>query len=192
MHMYYIYALLSETDKICYVGQTQNPKTRKNGHKSKPPHVFKILHAVSSKEEAKLLEISLIEKFDTYKEGWNKSPGGEGFEGYERKGIGGAKKGREPWNKGKKNCFNEETINHFKQIRKGRVFSRKISNDDIKKLKTLYLQTPFIEGVGKICKNGKPMSYIQAFSKNFANEFGICPQAIKKIILNQCWNDVKV
>jgi hypothetical protein len=190
--MYYIYALISETDKICYIGQTQNPKTRKNGHKSKPPHVFKILHAVDSKEEAKLLEIYLIEKFHTYKEGWNKSSGGEGFQGYERKGIGGAKKGRVPWNKGKKKCFNEQTINHFKSIRKGRVFSRKLSDENIKKIRTLYLKTPFIEGVGKICKNGKPMSYIQAFSKKYSDEFGVSPQAIKKIILNQCWNDVKV
>lgn len=189
--MYYIYALISEIDKVCYIGQTQTPNSRKNGHKSKPPHMFKILYEVETKEEAKTLEISLIEKYDTYKNGWNKSPGGEGFEGYARKGIGGAKPGRDPWNKGKKNCFTKETIDHFKKVRKGRVFSRKISDDDIKKLRILYSQTPFIDGVGKICRNGKPMSYIQAFSKKYADEFGICPQAVKKIILNQCWNNVK-
>ena len=47
------------------------------------------------------MEINYIKQFDTYKNGWNKSTGGEGFDNYDRTGIGGVNKGTIPWNKGK-------------------------------------------------------------------------------------------
>ena len=137
--MYYIYFLIDLNGKVQYVGQTQNIDNRKREHKrNKPPHKFEIKEEVEVAMKAKELEIFYIEKFNTYKKGWNKSTGGEGFDGYSRIGIGGVKKGTTPWNKGLKNCFSEETIEKMKLSRKGRVFSRKITDKQIREIRKLY------------------------------------------------------
>ena len=114
--MYYIYFLRDENDNVKYVGQTKDPTTRKRDHKKiKPQHIFEIIEETDIAENAKNLEIEYIKKHNTYKTGWNKSPGGEGFDEYDRKGIGGANKGNIPWNKGVKNCFSQETIEKMKK-----------------------------------------------------------------------------
>lgn len=46
---------------------------------------------------------------------------------------------------------------------------------------SLYHQRPQIDH-GYICKNGKIMTYEQAFSKTYSSHFKITPQAIKSII----------
>lgn len=189
--MYYIYFLRDLSGTIKYVGQTKNLNTRKREHKrNKPPHTFEISEQIKISEEAKKAEIFYIEKFDTFKNGWNKSTGGEGFGNYERKGIGGVKKGNTPWNKGVKNCFSEETIEKMRTTRKGRVFSRKLTDDQIKEIKNLYSEQPELQNVGMVMKNGKRLSYIQAFCKKYAEKYSITPQGMKKIITNECWSNV--
>jgi len=189
--MYYIYFLKDLNEKVQYVGQTRNLNARKREHKrNKPPHKFEIKEKTEIPEDAKELEIFYIEKFNTYKKGWNRTPGGEGFDGYDRDGIGGAKKGSIPWNKGIKNCFSEETIKKMKKTRKGRVFSRKIKDEQIIEIRKLYNEQPFLQDVGMTMKNGKTMSYIQAFCKEYAKDYNLTPQGLKKIILNECWKNV--
>ena len=184
--MYYIYFLKDLNGKIKYVGQTQNLDSRKREHKrNKPPHNFEISEQIDISEKAKEAEIFYIEKFDTFRNGWNKSTGGEGFDDYERKGIGGAKKGIIPWNKGVKNCFSEETIEKMSNSRKGKVFSRKINDDQIKEIRKLYNEKPELQNVGTIMKNGKKLSYIQAFCKEYAKDYNLTPQGIKKFILKE-------
>jgi len=189
--MYYIYFLKDLDGKVKYVGQTQNLDSRRREHKrNKPPHKFEISEQIDNSEKAKEAEIFHIEKFDTFKNGWNKSTGGEGFDDYERKGIGGAKKGTIPWNKGVKNCFSEETIEKMSNSRKGRVFSRKINDDQIREIRKLYNEKPELQNVGAIMKNGKRLSYIQAFCKEYAKDYNLTPQEIKRIILKECWTNV--
>lgn len=189
--VYYIY-LLKDTDGIVkYVGQTQCVDERKRTHKrQKPPHTFEILFENLSSDDAKNLEIENIDKYDTYRYGWNKTTGGEGFSGYVRKGIGGVKKGTVPWNKGKKGCFSEETIQKFSNKRKGIAWSRKISDEQIKQIRNLYEKQPHIDGVGEVMKNGRKMSYIQAFCKKYSSEYNITPQGMKRIVLGECWKNV--
>ena len=189
--MYYIYTLKDINGEIKYVGQTQNLDARKREHKrNKPPHTFDIIEQIDISEQAKNLEIFYIEKFDTFKNGWNKSTGGEGFNDYERKGIGGVKKGNLPWNKGIKNCFTEATIEKMSNSRKGRVFSRKINDEQIREIRKLYNEKPNLQNVGMTMKNGKKLSYIQAFCKEYAGFYNLTPQGMKKIILNACWSNV--
>lgn len=189
--MFYIYTLKDLDGVIRYVGQTKLLEERKRQHKrKKPPHIFEVLFETLSKDEAKILEIENIEKYKTYKNGWNKTTGGEGFEDYERKGIGGVKKGNIPWNKSVKGCFSKETIDKWKSNRKGRVFSRKLTDVQILEIRNLYNEKPQINDVGKVMKNGKKLSYIQAFCKKYADRYNITPQAIKKVVLNECWNNV--
>jgi len=189
--MYYIYLLKDLENNIKYVGQTQNPNTRKGDHKnSKPQHIFEIVEETNIAEDAKNLEINYIKQFDTYKNGWNKSTGGEGFDNYNRTGIGGVDKGNTPWNKGVKNCFSEETISKMKQVRKGRVFSRKLTDDQVKEIRILFDTKPDLPSVGLIMKNGKKMSYIQAFCKEYADKYNLTSQGIKRIVLKECWKNV--
>lgn len=189
--MYYIYFLRNLNGEIKYVGQTKNLNARKREHKrNKPPHTFEMCEQIEISEQAKEAEIFYIEKFNTYKNGWNKSTGGEGFEDYGRKGIGGVKKGNIPWNKGIKDCFSKETIEKMSSTRKGRVFSRKINDYQIKEIRKIYNDKPYIQNVGMVMKNGKKLSYIQAFCKEYAGFYNLTPQGMKKIILNACWSNV--
>lgn len=189
--MYYIYLLRDVDGIVKYVGQTQHIDERKRTHKrQKPPHTFEILFENLSSNDAKNLEIENIKKYDTYKNGWNKTSGGEGFDGYERKGIGGVRKGNIPWNKGKKGCFNKETIQKFSNTRKGIAWSRKLNDEQIKQIRKLYEEQPHIDGVGEVMKNGRKLSYIQAFCKKYSSEYNITSQGMKRIILKECWINV--
>jgi len=189
--MYYIYFLKDLDGKVKYVGQTKNLDSRKREHKrNKPPHTFEISEQIDISEKAKETEIFYIEKFDTFKNGWNRSTGGEGFDNYERKGIGGTKKGTIPWNKGIKKCFSEETIEKMSNSRKGKVFSRKINDYQIREIRKLYSEKPDLQNVGVIMKNGRKLSYIHAFCKEYAKDYNLTPQGIKRIILKECWANV--
>jgi len=74
--------------------------------------------------------------------------------------------------------------------RKGRVFSRKINDDQIREIRKLYNEKPDLQNVGVIMKNGKKLSYIQAFCKEYAKKYNLTPQGIKRIILKECWTNV--
>lgn len=188
---YYIYCLKDKTDTVMYVGQTINPNERKGCHKrKKPKHTFRVLKVIDDRIKARDTEIDLIRKYNTFVDGWNKSPGGEGFENYSRKGIGGVKRGNVPWNKGKKNCFSEETINKMSDKRKGVVHSSKVNPEIVKDIRKLYYSKPLIDSVGEIQKNGKPMSYVQAFCKKYHTHYGISINGLKKIVLKETWKDV--
>jgi hypothetical protein len=78
----------------------------------------------------------------------------------------------------------------MKNTRKGRVFVRKISDDQIKEIRLLYEKKPSLLNVGLIMKNGREMSYIQAFCKEYASKYNLTPQGVKRIILKECWKNV--
>jgi hypothetical protein len=86
--------------------------------------------------------------------------------------------------------FSEETISKMSNSRKGRVFSRKINDDEIKAIRKLYNEKPNLQNVGMIMKNGKKMSYVQAFCKEYAEKYNLTPQGLKRIVLNECWKNV--
>lgn len=100
--MIYVYNLISN-GRVKYVGLTKNTKSRKSAHKrSKPLHEFVIVESCNDATEASNIERKLIEQHNTYRDGWNKDPGGnyDTSSGFSRDGIGGRKKGSTPWNKG--------------------------------------------------------------------------------------------
>jgi hypothetical protein len=39
-------------------------------------------------------------------------------------------------------------------------------------------------------KNGKKMSYIQAFCKEYANKYNLTSQGLKRIVSKECWKNV--
>jgi hypothetical protein len=189
--MYYIY-VLKQNDVVKYVGQTINPTKRKCAHKNtRDKHNFQTIFSTEDKELAKLKEIEFISEYNTYYGGWNKSPGGEGFENYSREGIGGVKKGYTPWNKNKPGCFSEETITHFSNIRKGKIWKpTKLNEQIVKNLRNLYEQKIHIDGVGQKMRNGKHMSYTQAFAIKYAEEYGTTKENIRRIVERKSWTNV--
>ena len=72
--------------------------------------------------------------------------------------------------------------------RKGRFFRspevQKMHRDRRESILELYKTRPEVD-YGYISKNGKVMSYDQAFAKRYAAEFGISPQAIKAMLNNE-------
>jgi hypothetical protein len=187
---------LIENNKIKYIGLTINPNIRKNSHaRKKPLHQFVVVDNFDNDIEAAQAEVEHISKYNTFIFGWNKTGGGEGY--YmglvSRKGIGGRKKGAGGvvWNKGVKNCFSKETIQKMSENRKGIQHSTKLNIDQVLEIRKLWLEkAPVSFEVGKIMTNGIKMSYLQAFSKTYAENYNITPQNIKKIVLRESWINV--
>ena len=93
--MYYLY-FLTENDKVQYVGVTKQPTVRKRNHRNTlPPHEFIVKEEFSDLEQLNAREEELIAEYDTYRNGWNKHPGGN----YDPNcSAPGAPPGRRPWN----------------------------------------------------------------------------------------------
>lgn len=103
--------------------------------------------------------------------------------GKKRPGVGGAPKGRAPWNKGVKGCFTSETVEQFKQVRAGRRFGVvKLTDQQCADIIELYLSKPSVPGAGIKSKNGRVQSYETAFSKHVNAEYGVTPNQIYNII----------
>ena len=103
--------------------------------------------------------------------------------GKKRPGIGGAKKGSIPWNKGLKNCFSEETISKFKQKRQGRRHGP-VKVTDLQCLEILekYNLKEYIEGVGTKMKNGRVLSYQRAFAKKYHRQYKVTEAQLYNIV----------
>jgi hypothetical protein len=103
--------------------------------------------------------------------------------GKKRPGVGGVKKGNVPWNKGKKGCFNDNTIQAFKKTRKGKRYGKiKVSDEMCLDILRLYNQKPFLEGEGTKAANGKVLSYERLFSKKYHLEYNITEAQLFNIL----------
>lgn len=152
MKKYTIYKHTSPSNKI-YIGITcQSIKRRwRDGKGYKSQKYFyraiekygwdnfqhEILYENLEKEQAKILEMSLIHYYNSTnpKLGYNLTKGGEGSLGYSpteetRKKLSETHKGKVPWNKGKTNIFSEEARKKMSEASRG----RKLSEDAKKKI----------------------------------------------------------
>jgi hypothetical protein len=193
MNNIYLYHL-EQDNVVKYVGLTINKNERANCHRrTKPAHIFSIKDCFHSAKKAAIDEIKHIEKYKTFYNGWNKTKGGEGYVMglVDRKGVGGVKVGNTPWNKGLKNCFSEKTIKRFKEVRRGRIHSSKLNEKQVKEIREFYDENPKVDfEVNKVMRNGKKMSYEQAFSKTYHTKYGITSNGLRKIVTNKSWPNV--
>lgn len=192
--MIYLYCLKQE-NTIKYIGLTANTRTRERQHRKKKPspHTFHVLETFDDVQQASDREAELIRQYNTLSEGWNISPGGDyaGASGYFRKGIGGAKKGSDAWNKGIKGCFSEETIRHFSEVRRGKIHSSKVTMEIVETIRKRFTEHPQIDGVGLTAPNGKILTQERAFANLYHAEYGLTNINLYNIVSGKSWKNTK-
>jgi len=195
--MIYLYALQVQ-NTIKYIGLTSNPSIREKQHRRKKPnpHIFSVLETFDDGfvTIAAKRETELIEKYDTFFSGWNKSPGGEyeSSSGYNRKGIGGVKKGSITWNKGKKGCFSEETIQKFCSKRKGVVHSSKVDETTVREIRQRFVKYSPSNSVtmGMNMPNGRKLSKEREFANLYHEEYKITNTNLYNIVSGKSWKNI--
>jgi hypothetical protein len=203
---YYLIYLLTRDDGPQYVGttDTDNFKNRMQQHKQSDRfngHAFECqIVAQDPNISIHDLEESYIELLDTFENGLNSSKDGKGnhhapnFTTREmkhseetKKKMSDAKKGKPTWNKGKTGCFSDETLKQMSEQRKGIRHSSKLTGVQVKHIRDLYTMQPAIAGVREVQRNGRRMSYVQAFCKKYANDYNITPACMKRVVLHETW-----
>lgn len=207
--MEYLIYLITREDGQQYVGttDTRNYKSRMRCHAITDRfkgYEFSTDILESSEDIAVHdKEAFYIKVYDTFHNGLNSSIDGKGnhlapsfttrgykFSDESKKKMSEAKKGKTAWNKGKTGIYSEETIKRWSESRKGRIHSSKLSKEDVIEIRRFYATLPEVDGVGKVMRNGKKMTYERAFSKEYCTQWDICEQNLYKIITNKSWKNV--
>jgi group I intron endonuclease len=212
-----IYKVENEINGKCYIGQTvKTLKQRKQGHTYRTnggsqlcfccalrKYGFKnfkweVLCECDSKEELDEMEFHYIKQYNSFSpNGYNLTLGGDfGTYGWvpseeTRQNMRNARKNFIPWNKGKKNCYSNETIEKIRQAKKGKVAYTKISEEDVREILDLFFKKNLnLSTVGKIMRNGRRMSYKRALSLLINESYGVTVKCIEKIIDGETWKNV--
>lgn len=212
MKEYVIYKLTRKSDGLIYIGTTNTKcfNTRMSGHRiskrfENDSFTIEILEK-SSDPSIHDLEEKYIEQYDSFHNGLNESIDGKGnhltsnftTEGYKfsdesRKKMSEVKKGCIPWNKGKKNCFSEETIKKFSRIRKGKQWKpTKLNEDDVLQIRKRYDEGECGDhpDIGIILKSGYKQTRFNIFCKFISQEYSCTENNIKNIIKRKTWKHV--
>ena len=106
-----------------------------------------------------------------------------------RNKLSKALKGKIPWNKGK--FWPQEIKDHWSKIRKGRVFSQKLTINQVKEIRNLFEKRLYdYSNIGKIGKNGKSITYEILFCKHLAEIYHVTPANIYRIVRRETWQNV--
>ena len=110
--------------------------------------------------------------------------------GTKRPGIGGVKKGTQPWNKG----ISGYKLSFTKVGKENKLLATKKNNKikdvDAEIIRNDYLKQIFINEpkIGKIQQNGKVFTYGRAFCLHYAKKYDVSDQYIYRIIKNKSKN----
>jgi predicted GIY-YIG superfamily endonuclease len=196
---FYVYKI-SRVDGLSYIGITNNVDKRFKHHRKSNRFSIGILNEEIITEtddysEAENLEEFYINLYDTWKNGLNYTKDGKGLNGRCEFNTVGKTHSEETKNKMRENHWSktgkyspvgkklsEETKNKLTAKKIGKVSYTKITKIDVIKLLKLYFSKPEIENVGEIRKNGKPMTYMRAFSKKYHSDFGMSDVGVYKIL----------
>lgn len=217
---YLIYKLTREDGRI-YIGTTNSSRFKYRMYQHKISTRFKnyefTVEIIEESEHISILEKEkyYINLYDSYKNGLNSTWSGKGYGhdspkfttlGYKysdktktkiskslKKRYRNNPELRVQISERKKEWWkNPENRKKFHNDRKGKQSWTKLSKNDVRYILKLYYNIkPYIENVGKTQKNGREMSYIQAFAKKYSKEYNITPQCIKRIINGETWADVQ-
>lgn len=209
--IYYIYKITRDDGQI-YIGTTNDGVGLKNrischrcsdrfkGHN----FVVDIIESDVDYDYIQKMEEYYIKKFDSFYNGLNESIDGKGnhmalnftTKGYKfskntRKKMSLSKKNSNfmPWNAGKK--MSEEFKKKISESKKGTVAYTKLEKSDVIKIREDYNnKINKYNNVGKVMKNGKRMSYIQAFSIDYSKRYNVTSTNIRRILNKETWLNV--
>jgi predicted GIY-YIG superfamily endonuclease len=208
---------LTREDGQEYIGTAINFRTRLCNHKKserfseKKIIEIEFLGEFVEYEDALRFEMECITKYDTFHNGLNKTLDGTGnhqvphfsTKGYKfseksKKLMGQRSKERgaghrlQAW---RNNLSHEDKLAFNKKISDGKtnkaatsIFSKEI----IREIMTLYASKPLLENVGKVSANGKILTYVAAFAKKYAPEYGMVRTGMKNILTGKglCHRDL--
>lgn len=197
--MYSVYVITREDGKQ-YVGITNRLRKRMLEHKGDDRFegyffTYEIISEGHSFEEARRIETLYVRLYDTYSNGLNKTKDGSGNNYTEaftmagrkhteetKRKIGNSHRGKKVniWNKGKK--MSEAFCRKQSELKKGKPL--KITIEQKQEILDLYASKPDVPNAGKKSRNGRVSSYLQEFSKLYADNYGITPAAIRRIVKN--------
>lgn len=214
-----IYKATNKINGKCYIGQTiKSLRSRRKAHINRTKHgsnlyfcnairkyksnnfKWEILCECESKNEMDEMEFHYIKQYKSHEleNGYNMTIGGDkGTFGWipskeTRKRMSNAKKDFIPWNKGKTNVYSQETKDKWSKLRKGKVQSTKLKEFDVRRILDMYyIEKPYIKGVGKVCGNGKKMSYKRALALKIHEIYNVSTKCIEKIIDGETWKYVQ-
>lgn len=110
-----------------------------------------------------------------------------------KKIMSSLKKGKSTWNKGVKGYSihtNKSKQAMSEKLRGSQNGRSLLSEDIVRNIIKSYLSKTELDGVGKIQKNGIPMSYDWLFCKMKSKEYNVTAAAIKQIIQKKNWKNV--
>jgi len=203
---YLIYKITREDGKI-YIGTTNTKRLTSRMHHHRYSKfkgynfTYEILEQNTSYEYIMNKETEYIKKFNSFKDGLNKSFDGKGAHlnpkfttlNYQhtketKKKISNKLKGKSSWLKGKHQS--EETKKKISESKKGKQSWTKLDKNDVTQILNDYNnKIPLNDDrIGKIMKNGKRMSYSQVFCQKYGILYNVSPQNIKRIIKKETWS----
>ena len=206
--MNYAIYLITRTDGQQYVGSTRLDRYDMRMYRHKNSQRFEqgiYRHQmlwVGSKKDVLSKEKYFVEEYDTYYNGLNHTIDGSGNPHTNRFTTDGTKHREETKRKiglksigrrtmlGKKHSL--ATRRRMSEQRKGKRNTTKLSLEQVQEILSLYHSKPNIADVGKIQKNGRRMSYEQAFSLQIAEQYNMTPQGIRHIITRKTWANVPI
>jgi len=211
--MYIVYKI-TRSDGQLYIGTTfdKGLKRRMTAHSRSDRFLgfsfeFDILERSDDYSHIGVREEYYIELYDTYNNGLNESIDGKGnhlCHDFTTRGYIYTEESRQKMSESAKKRVERDGIpfkgcNHTEEQRKKWCDTRKgilppntkLTESIVIQIIEMFEDQPYIEGVGQVMKNGRPMSYIRAFSLKFAGEYGVTPQQIERIIKGKVWKNVE-
>ena len=99
-------------------------------------------------------------------------------------------------NTGNKYCvgrkYSEETIEKFREIRKNKRHSSKLTKEDVIYIKKQYYDKVNLEEqhkIGTVGRHGRLFGYTSIFCHEYGRKFNVTSACIRKIIKNETWKD---
>lgn len=226
--MYVVYKITRDDGQI-YVGTTSRKRlnirmSQHRRHKRFIGHEFsyEVIYESESYDDVQSAEERFIFEFNSFNCGLNETIDGSGnhmspdftTRGYvysveSRKRMSDnhwSKSGKyQPWNKGKKNCFNDEVLKSMSEKRKGvrPKGTVKLNEEDVRKMRSDFSDQIDLgvltqstrngkpQKVGDVMANGRTLTYENAFCKEYAAKYNVTRQAIYNIITGRGWINVR-
>lgn len=212
MKIYLVYKITRE-DNQSYIGMTYDSGLRSRIYAHKKSSRFK-----GYKYEIEILEENpdfeyicdreeyFITLYNTYNNGLNETPDGKGLQDYryfttkgykfseeskKKMSIKAKQRLERDGNPFKGKHHTEQTKEKLRQKRLGKIYTHKLSEEEVKEIIKLFNLKEEFEQVGKPGRNGKIITYERAFALKYCKQFNVTKENIERIIRGSSWKHLE-